>query len=71
MYAILKIQLNISFVMFVLNQHASNPDSFHWQAVKHIFCHLKGSIQLQLNFRGPLQALLGYSNIDGAGDYDI
>ncbi len=56
--------------MSVVSRHASNPDSLYWQAVKRIFCYLKGNIQFQLTFRGPLQALSEYSDADWTGDHD-
>ncbi len=70
MYATLGTRPDISFAMSVLSRHASNPDSLHWQAVKRIFRYLKESIQLQLTFHGPLQALSGYSDADWTGDHD-
>ncbi len=70
MYAMLGTRPDISFAVSVISRHASNPDFLYWQAVKRIFCYLKGSIQLQLTFRGLLQALSGYSDSDWAGDHD-
>ena len=61
---------DIAFAISVVIRHASNPDSLHWQAVKRIFRYLKGSLKLQLTFRGPLQVLSGYSDADWAGDHD-
>lgn len=59
MYAMLGTRPDISFAISVVSRHASNLDSLHRQAVKRIFRYLKGSIQLQLTFRGPLQVLSG------------
>ncbi len=64
MYVMLGTRSHISFVVSVVSRNASNPDSLHWQAVECIFRYLKGSILLQLTFRGPLQALSGYSDAD-------
>ena len=70
MYAMLGTRPDIAFAVSVVSRHASNPDSLHWQAVKRILRYLKGSLKLQLTFRGPLQVLSGYSDADWAGDHD-
>lgn len=70
MYAMLGTRPDIAFAVSVVSRHASNPDSLHWQAVKRIFRYLKGSLKLQLTFRGPLQVLSVYSDADWAGDHD-
>ena len=70
MYAMPGSRPDISFSVSVVSQYTSNPDCLYWQAVKYIFRYLKRSIQLQLTFRGPLQALSGYSDADWAGDHD-
>ena len=70
MYAMLGTRPDLAFAMSVVSRNASNPDFLHWQAVKRIFRYLKGSLKLQLTFRGPLQVLSGYSDADLAGDHD-
>ena len=37
-------------------------------AVKRIFLYLRGTIDLQLTFRGELTDLVGYSDCDWGGD---
>ncbi len=38
--------------------------------MKRILLHIKGTLDLQLTFRGPLTALTGYTNADWTGDQD-
>ena len=70
MYAMLGTRPDLAFAVSVVSRHASNLNSLHWQAVKRIFRYLKGSLQLQLTFRGLLQVLFGFSDADWAGDHD-
>ncbi len=70
MYAMLGTRPDLAFAVSVISRYASNPNFLHWQAVKRIFRYLKGSLKLQLTFRGPLQVLSGFSDADWAGDHD-
>jgi len=47
-------------------QFSTNPGIEHWEAVKCIFCYLKGMEELWLSYRGQQRELLGYANADGS-----
>ena len=70
MYAILGTRPDLAFAVSVVSQYSSKPNDSHWQAVKRIFRYIKGTLDLQLTFRGPLTALTGYTDADWAGDQD-
>lgn len=70
MYAMLGTRPDLAFAVSVVSRDAFNPNSLHWLAVKRIFRYLKGSLQLQLTFRGPIQVLSGFPDADWAGDHD-
>ena len=70
MYAMLGTRPDFAFSVSVISRYNSNPDANHWQAVKRVFRYIKGSISLQLTFRGPLLPLNGYTDADWAGDHD-
>ena len=68
MYAMLGTRPDQAFSVSVLSRYSSHPDAHHWQAVKRVFRYVKGSLSLQLTFRGPLLPLRGYTDADWAGD---
>jgi len=70
MYAMLGTRPDIAFAVSVISRYASNPAETHWKAVKRILRYLKGSIDLQLTYRGSLKPLTGYTDSDWAGDHD-
>ena len=50
---------DIAYAVSVVSRYASNPDDNGWTAVKRIFRYLRGTLQLKLTYRGPLQPLTG------------
>ena len=70
MYAMLGTRPDLAFAVSVVSRYSSKPNDSHWQAVKRIFRYIKGTLDLQLTFRGPLTALTGYTDADWAGDQD-
>lgn len=70
MYAMLGTRPDLAYAVSVVSRYGSNPDNSHWHAVKRIFRYLKGTVNLELVFRGGLKPLTGYSDSDWAGDHD-
>ena len=68
MYAMMGTRPDIAYAVSVVSRYASNPDDNCWTAVKRIFRYLRGTLQLKLTYKGPLQPLTGYSDSDYAGD---
>ena len=55
---------DIAFAGLVFSSYASNPNKSHWSAVKCIFRHLKGTLNLQLTCREERLPLAEYTNAD-------
>ena len=70
MYAMLRTRLDLAYAVSVVSQYASRPNNSHWQVVKQIFRYIKGTLGLELTFKGSLRALEGYTDTDWAGDRD-
>ena len=70
MYAILGTRPDLAYAVSVVSRYASRPNNSHWQAVKRIFRYIKGTLDLELIFKGPLESLAGYTDADWAEDLD-
>jgi len=68
MYSMLGTRPDIAYSVACVSRYASNPTPAHMQAVKRIFSYLKGSLDLELTYRGDLADLVGYSDSDWGGD---
>lgn len=68
MYVMLGTCPDLACAVSVVRRYASRPNNSHWQAVKRIFRYIKGTLDLELTFKGPLRALEGYTDADWAGD---
>jgi len=68
MYAMLGTRPDIAYAVSSVSRYAANPTKAHMTAVKRIFSYLRGTIDLQLTFRGELTDLVGYSDSDWGGD---
>jgi hypothetical protein len=68
MYAMLGTRPDIAYAVSSVSRYAANPTKAHMAAVKRIFSYLRGTIDLQLTFRGELTDLVGYSDSDWGGD---
>lgn len=68
MYAMLGTRPDIAYSVACVSRYASNPTDQHMKAIKRIFSYLRGSLDLQLTFRGDLADLAGYSDSDWGGD---
>ena len=69
MYAMLGTRPDLAYAVSVVSRYASNPTDTHWKAVKRIFRYIKGTLPLQLTYKGHLQPLNGYTEADWAGDH--
>lgn len=75
MYLAVRTRPDIAFAVGKLAQFNSNPGRGHWQAVKHVFRYLKGTMDLKLTYRadkslGPSHPFITYSDSDHAGCID-
>ncbi|KAG6988694.1 Retrovirus-related Pol polyprotein from transposon TNT [Fusarium oxysporum f. sp. conglutinans] len=70
MYAMLGTRPDIAFAVSLCSRYLGNPTNEHVQAVKRIMRYLRGTIDLELVFSGPLRPLVGYTDSDWAGDHD-
>ena len=66
MYAALGTCPNIAFAVQTMSRFLINPGPAHWEAVKHIFHYLKGTIDLWLSYGDQKMKLIGYTNADGS-----
>ncbi len=69
-YAMLGTRPDLAFAVSVVSRYSSKPNDSHWQGVKRILRYIKGTLDLQLTFRGPLTALTRCPDADWAGDQD-
>ena len=65
MYASLGTQPNITYAVQTVSCFTKNPGTTHWEAVKKIFCYLKGTKDLWLSYGGQQKILVGYADADG------
>lgn len=68
MYGMLGTRPDIAYAVSVVSRYSSNPTETHWKAVQRILRYIKGTLNYQLVFEGPLRKLVGYSDSDWAGD---
>jgi hypothetical protein len=66
MYVAVATHPDISFAVSMLSQFLDNPGEAHWEAVKCIFCYLKGMHNHMLTYGTERQELHGYTDADGA-----
>ena len=50
MYLAIATRPDIAYSVNVLCRFSSNPGVEHWKAVKHLFCYLKGTMDLKLTY---------------------
>ena len=66
MYVALSTHPNIAFAIQTVSRFSINPGPAHWEAVKHIFRYLKGTIDLWLSYGDQKMKLIGYTDADGS-----
>ena len=65
MYVSMRTRPDITFATSMVAQYLKNPGWEHWEAVKQIFCYLKGTKDLKLVFGGETLDLVGFLDADG------
>ena len=65
MYALLETRPDITYAVQMVSRFSKNPGYTHWEAVKKIFCYLKGTKDLWLSYGGQQKELTGYADADG------
>jgi hypothetical protein len=65
MYASLGTCLDITYAVQTLSHFTTEPRLAHWEAIKHIFCYLKGTKDLWLLYEGKRGNLISYVDADG------
>ena len=68
MYLMLGTRPELAFAISVVSRYSANPTDAHVSTIKRIFRYLKGILNYELIFRGSTSPLVGYTNIDWAGD---
>ena len=66
MYAAIATRPDIAFAVSMLSQFLDNPGPRHWEAAKRIFRYLQGTKTWVLTLGGQENALVGYTDADGA-----
>jgi hypothetical protein len=69
-YASVGTRLDITNVCSTLSQYLESPGPAHWQAVKHVFRYLSGTVDLALGFGKEEKGLEGYTDADGSMNED-
>ena len=74
MYLAVMTRPDISYTVGVLARFNSNPGRAHWNAVKHLFRYLKGTVDMKLEY-GPDESIgpemfVTYSDADHGGNKD-
>ena len=73
MYLAITTCPDISYTVGVLARFNSNPGQKHWQAVKHLFWYLEGTINMKLVYGHDLMTrdlFMTYCNADHGGNKD-
>ena len=69
MYAMIGTQPHIAHAVGVLSQFCMNPGQEHWNALKHVFCYLRGTSDFSIMLQGKAGAeLTSYINLDWASE---
>jgi hypothetical protein len=66
MYASLSTCPDILFAVQTISHFSMNPRLVHWDAIKQIFCYLKGTADLWLAYGEVRGDLVGYADADGS-----
>jgi hypothetical protein len=65
MYAGLGTCPDITYAIQVLSKFSKDLGKAHWEAVKQVFCYLKGTQELWLTYGGAGEDLTGFTDADG------
>jgi hypothetical protein len=64
MYARLGTCPDITYAIQVLSKFLKDPGEAHWEAVKQVFCYLKGTQELWLTYGGAGEDLTSFTDVD-------
>ena len=64
MYIILRIRLDIVYIIFLINRYLINLISTHWNTIIRIFQYFKDIIHYELVYKNSLKNLFDYINSD-------
>ena len=64
----LETRFNIVYAVSLVSRYSVNSTQTHWNTVIRIFRYLRDTVHYELVYKGSLQALIGYTNFDWAGD---
>lgn len=70
MYAAVGTRPDISFAVGQVAHFSDNPGPAHWEAVKRIFCYLKGTRDYWLVYGEKEHSISGYTDADGMSNED-
>ena len=70
MYATLGTRVEIAYSVSFLNRYLGNPSPQYMRATKRIMQYLRGTTKLELTFCGEFKPLVGYTDLDWAGDIE-
>ena len=65
MYTSLGTRPDITYAVQTLSRFLTKPGTAHWEAVKRVFCYVKGTKELWLSYGGEEKKLVGYADADG------
>ena len=70
MYAMVCTRPDIAHAVGTVSRFLSNPGREHWNAIKWILRYLRGTVNMMLCFSDDKPTVVGYSDLDMAGDID-
>jgi hypothetical protein len=73
MYLATATRPDIAYAVGVLARFSKNPGMAHWKAVKHLFCYLKGTLDLKLTYSpdpNNTELFTTYTDADHGGNPD-
>ena len=65
-YAALGTRPDIAFAIQTVSHFSTKPGPAHWEAIKRIFCYLKGTSELWLSYGMKNGKLTRYTDADGS-----
>ena len=68
MYVMLKIRLDLVYVVFVINKYVFNFIDTHWKIVKRIFRYIQKTLDFRLTFSEALESFVKYTDVDWKGN---
>jgi hypothetical protein len=58
--------IDITYVVVILSKYLDNPSPTHWEAVKHVFAYLSGTVNWSMMYGGEESDLTGFADVDGS-----